>query len=105
MTSDLGVNRSSLQLGFDLRDDAVERLEGSRADWLASARDVARQVCREQGFVTADDVRARLPIPPQYDGRVMGAVFSKSMFRKIGYQATMIPTSHSRPIAVFKVRT
>ena len=92
------------QLGFDLRDQALERLEGSRAHWIATARQVARDVCAEQGFVTADDVRARLPIPEEYDGRVMGAVFAKSLFRKIGYQATMISTSHGRPIAVFKAK-
>ena len=92
------------QLGFDLRDKALERLESSRAHWIAAARRVARQVCEEEGFVTADAVRARLPIPPQYDGRVMGAVFAKSLFRKIGYQATMISTSHGRPIAVFKAK-
>ena len=90
------------QLGFELRDKALERLEMSRAHWIATARNVARVVCDEQGFVTADDVRARLPIPSEYDGRVMGAVFCRSMFRKVGYQATMIPTSHGRPIAVFK---
>ena len=92
------------QLGFDLRDQALERLEGSRAHWLATARQVARDVCVEQGFVTADDVRARLPIPSEYDGRVMGAVFCKGLFQKVGYQATMIPTSHGRPIAVFKAK-
>ena len=92
------------QLGFDLRDQAIGRLESSRAHWIATARRVAHQVCEEEGFVTADAVRARLPIPPEYDGRVMGAVFCKSLFQKIGYQATMIPTSHGRPIAVFKVK-
>ena len=94
----------TLQLGFDLRDQALERLESGRAHWIATARRVARQVCEEEGFVTADAVRARLPIPPQYDGRVMGAVFCRRLFEKVGYKATTTPTSHGRPIAVFRVK-
>ena len=92
------------QLGFDLRDRALERLRMSRPEWIAAARRVAIWVCRRRGQVTADDVREILPIPPEYDGRVMGAVFCKSLFTKIGYKATTIPTSHGRPIAVFRAR-
>ena len=92
------------QLGFDLRDKALERLESNRAHWIATARRVARQVCEEEGFVTADAVRARLPIPPEYDGRVMGAVFCKSLFQKVGYKATTVATSHGRPVGIFKAK-
>ena len=59
------------QLGFDLRDRALERLELSRAEWLNIARGYALQICHRRGQVTADDVREILPIPPEYDGRVM----------------------------------
>ncbi|HLE79709.1 MAG TPA: hypothetical protein VJA25_00270, partial [Dehalococcoidia bacterium] len=76
--------------------------ETSRAHWIATARDVALGVCDAQGWVTADDVRRLFPIPEEYDGRVMGAVFCKRLFRKVGYQATAVPTSHGRPIAIFQ---
>ena len=36
------------QLGFELRDKALERLEMTRAHWIATARNVARVVCDEQ---------------------------------------------------------
>ena len=95
---------TSPQLGFDLRDRALERLELSRAEWIATARRIAIWVCHRRGQVTADDVREILPIPPEYDGRVMGAVFCKSLFQKVGYKATTVASSHGRPVGIFKAK-
>ena len=95
---------TSPQLGSDLRDRALDRLGSNRAEWLNIARGYALQICRRRGQVTADDVREILPIPPEYDGRVMGAVFCKSLFQKVGYKATTVASSHGRPVGIFKAK-
>ena len=90
--------------GKELRDEALERLEERRARWVAEAKDIAERLARAHGTVTADDLRTAYPVPPEYDARVVGAVFKDKRFVKMGYRATSRATSHARPIAVFRLR-
>ena len=77
--------------------------EQSRAAWLAEARLVALKICKKRGYVTADEVRKVCPIPPGIDPRVMGAVFIRSLFRKVAYVNSARRTCHGRPIAIFEM--
>lgn len=78
--------------------------ELTRADWLATARNVARYIASQKGEVTIDDIRAVWPPPENVDPRVMGAVFRTAEFIPIGYRKSKRKTCHNRPIAVFKCR-
>lgn len=90
--------------GFDLRDESLDLLERTRADWISRARIVAHNIILRKGWVTADDLREVWPVPVGQDARVVGAVFRDKRFVKCGYTATERPSSHSRPIAVFRLR-
>lgn len=96
--------------GFEQRDIAIDLLERTRADWIQRARIVAHNIIigRQHywlgGWVTADDLREVWPVPVGQDARVVGAVFRDKRFVKMGYTATERPSSHSRPIAVFRLR-
>lgn len=90
--------------GFDLRDESLSLLERTRADWISRARIVAYNIIKNKGWCTADDLREVWPVPVDWDARVVGAVFRDKMFVKEGYTATERPSSHKRPIAVFRLR-
>lgn len=90
--------------GFDLRDESLDLLERTRSDWISRARIVAHNIILRKGCVTADDLREVWPVPDAWDARVVGAVFRDRRFLKVGYTATERVTSHSRPIAVFRLR-
>ncbi len=93
------------QLGLFERDQVLDLLERTRADWISRARIVAHNIILRKGWVTADDLREVWPVPEEFDARVVGAVFRDKRFVKDGYTATERPTSHGRPIAVFRLRT
>lgn len=90
--------------GREARDEALGALEIARAEWLAKARRIAHWLGKDGRIVTCDDVRKLRPIPKEIDGRVMGAVFKKSDWEKVGYTQTAVKTSHARPIAQFRLR-
>jgi hypothetical protein len=78
--------------------------EQHRADWLASARSVARLMGMDGTPITIDMVRAKCPPPRGVDPRVMGAVFKRSEWENCGYVRGFRTASHARPVALFKLR-
>src|SRR5262245_46110632 len=78
--------------------------EQHRANWLEQARGVARQIGLQQYHVTIDDVRELCPPPRDVDGRVMGAVFTRKEWQRVGYQASTRGTCYHRPVTVFKLK-
>jgi hypothetical protein len=84
----------------------LEYLEEDReADLL---REIAIQIAKEKGTVTADDLRNFVEennIPISKDYRVFGAVLvslkRKGVLKIVGYTKTEVPTSHGRPIAMY----
>ena len=86
------------------KQEALDLFEKTRIEFLDLCRWVAVKIARQKGNVTVDDVRAEVKLPLNIDGRVLGAVFNKRDFEKVGYTQTRIKTSHSRPIGVFVLR-
>lgn len=84
--------------------DILPLFELSREDWLAQARDVARQLGRGGKPVTVDDVREKCPPPKGIDGRVMGAVFTRKEWTCVSYRRSERKECHSRPVGVFKLK-
>lgn len=75
--------------------------EAHQADWLAKARAVALELGRSGHVVTVNDVRKRCPPPPEADPRVMGAIFTRGEWRRVGYINSNRAACHGRPIAAF----
>jgi len=75
------------------------------------AREVAMQLAARDGQVTSSDVLTILrrrgygPVLDQTDTRFMGAVFRGQEWERVGYlSGTDSPGSHSRPVAVWRLR-
>lgn len=77
-----------LQLALVARQEGIERTSRANSGFLLLAREVATSICRRQGTVTADELRAACAAqgiaPGHYNG--WGAVFagSRSPFRWTG---------------------
>lgn len=56
-------------------------------------------------MVTVNDVRALCPSPEDADPRIMGAVFQKSEFVRVGFAASERRSCHGRMIGVFRLRS
>ena len=89
----------SLQLGLDLRDEAFDRLERTRAEWIARALTEARALIARDGYVTTDSLRDVCQVPEGVDARVVGAVLNRRNFLDAGPTKTSRRTSHGRPIS------
>ena len=72
--------------------------------WISRARDVARRLAEAQGEITINDVREVCPPPDGADPRIMGSVFLKRDFVRVGFAASSRDACHGRPIGVFKPR-
>ena len=87
------------------KEEALELLEATREDWLASARAWAKNFARNGAPITIEDVRRHGPaIPEHVDPRVAGAVFNeKGVWEALGYVAGTRATSHKRPVMRYKL--
>jgi len=86
--------------GEFLKQEALDSHEVVSADFLTQAIEIARETAKKRGDVTADDVRARLPIPPGTNPSVMGSVFRRG-FRCVGHMKSTRADARSRRILVY----
>lgn len=75
--------------------------EVSRPAWLANARAVALRLGMNGAHVSVDDVRRLCPPPPDVDQRVMGAVFCRPDWVRVGDRTSGRVTCHHRRISMF----
>lgn len=97
-----------VQLGLDAalkrRELALDSLEERYPNFLDRARAVAVSVAKRKGWVTADDVRAVLEIPPDVHHNVMGAVFMSSLFIDAGPYISAQRQGHGNRIRIWRLR-
>lgn len=83
---------AGLQLGLELRDEAMERVDNP--PWRAFADRALLSVARTYGVVTSDAVWEeldRMGVPRPAEGRAMGPVMAAAV--KAG---TLVPTGYER---------
>ncbi len=85
------------------RDKALRHFEDSQPSFLAQARSLAITIAQQDGRVTIDDVRARLPLPEGIHPNVFGAVFKGKLFEPIGYVPSQRKAAHARAIRVYRL--
>ena len=83
------------------KQQAMDLFEKTRIEFLNYARWWAQKIYKEKGNVSVDDIREKIAIPQGLDGRVLGAVFNRKDWKKVGYQSTRVKTSHARPVGIF----
>lgn len=78
---------------------------GKSSDWLAEARSIAERIGMTGKYVTVNMVRELLPPPEDVDPRIMGAIFKRKDWERVGYVSSGRSTCHNRPIAIFRLRS
>jgi hypothetical protein len=84
--------------GRQRRDMGLTRVEGRNAAWLARRRAEARQIVRQFGSVTADDLRVLCTGDPPSHPNAWGAVFRQSGWVPVGDHQMRTPSAHARRV-------
>src|SRR5437016_4857898 len=89
------------------RDDALNLLRVRRAELIRDCTSAALRVALDRGEVTADDVRALVPIPPNISPKLVGVVFrdlaDAGILRRSGFRNSNRPAAHARPLSVWRL--
>ena len=111
----MSAQLSSPQMPFNFDDDlsialpviAEYRSTLNNADYLKTARSIARMICRVRGTVTADDVRReteRMGIAPK-SSVAYGALFKSPEWEFTGdWMQSSYITNHSRAIRKWRLK-
>lgn len=84
------------------KEAALDTLEASRRPWLERAREAASNLYNElRQPISVVDVRAVCPPPENVDPRVMGAIFRKSQWTRVGYASSCRVACHGRAVGLF----
>jgi hypothetical protein len=94
----------SLDTGLLLKRRGLDTFEETAADWLALARSVARELCLAYGSTTSDDVIGSIGKPINHHYNVVGAIFGKTDFVRVGFTPTKRPSGHARMIGVWALK-
>jgi hypothetical protein len=87
-------------------EDWLETFEMTRTEYLEKARATARLLLGSRDEITINDVREHCPPHPEWDGRVLGAVFRHEDFEATGrIVKSNRKTCHGRPIQLFRRAT
>ena len=87
-----------------LKEEALDSHESRHPTFVEYAREIAVLVAKEQGEVTADDVRERIYIPPFTHPSAMGAVFRGGAFECVGFTKSRRTEARGRVIRVYRLR-
>ena len=90
-------------IGAAIRDAQLNLFQARDAVFLARCRLLAAEVCRKQGTVSINDIRARVKIPANMNPSVLGAVFKGKKFKAIGFTEASHPQAHARAVRVYKL--
>jgi len=91
------------QIGRVLRDAQLDLFEHRDTAFLSRCRALAVEICRQQGTVSINDIRAQLQIPADMHPSVLGAVFRNKQFQKVGLIEAIHPQAHARVIRVYSL--
>jgi hypothetical protein len=95
---------AQLSLGLQRKREALQTHEERHAVLLAQARQVARQVARQHGTVTIDDVREGMlwmETAPQGCNSFMGNIFRGHEWQAVGRQPSRLETNKGRRVTVY----
>jgi hypothetical protein len=89
------------------RDAALTLLRSRRAALVRDLTRAAVRIALDRDTLTADDVRAIVPIPEGIRPAVLGAAIRElavaGILRRIDYRRSSRPEAHARPLAVWQL--
>jgi hypothetical protein len=95
----------NLSAGRDIRERQLDIFEQRDHQFLERCRALAVLVCKQQGQVSINDIRAFIEVPPGVHPSVLGAVFRTKQFRKVGLTEAVHPQAHARVVRVYSLTT
>lgn len=91
--------------GEALRDAALAVLRIHRATLIRQCQRAAVLAALADGEVTADAVRAAVPIPDGINPKLVGAAFrdlaTAGVLERVGYVVSRRPAAHARPLSLW----
>ena len=94
MTSQLAFD--GLAAGRQQRDEGLARLEAKAEEWVWQVRHLAREICRQHGSVTTDDLRELFTLPEGLHLNTWGCILRRPYFAPFGTTQTKRSTGHAR---------
>ena len=95
----------NLAAGRDMRNRQLDIFEQRDHQFLERCRALAVLICRQQGRVSINDIRAFIEVPPGVHPSVLGAVFRTKQFCKVGFTEATHPQAHARVVRVYSLAT
>lgn len=95
--------RTIADIGRSIRDNQLALFEVRDTEFLSRCRALAVEVCRKQGNVCINDIRARIDLPAGMHPSVLGSVFKNKKFQAIGFTEATHREAHARVIRVYKL--
>ena len=92
------------QSGRTIKDQQLGLFEAQHAYLLEQCRAAAIVYARRHGFVSINEVRDAVTLPPGTHPSLLGAVFRTRQFRAIGYTEALHPAAHARVVRVYTLR-
>ena len=96
---------NNLQVGGTMNKKSTGRKNArqvSNSLWLEKARQYAVKYAKKHTFVTADDVVAEVGSPTGHMN-ASGSLFKGGQFTKVGEVSSSRPTSHGKPIGIWRL--
>lgn len=93
----------NITLGRALRDSQLALFEHRDTDFLEHCRTLAVEICRRQGTVCINDIRAQMHIPAEIHPSVLGALFRSKKFTAVGFTEAKHKAAHARVVRVYKL--
>lgn len=92
------------QSGRTIKEQQLGLFEAHHADLLERCRAAAIMYARQHGFVSINEVREAVTLPPGTHPSLLGAVFRTRQFRAIGYTEALHPAAHARAVRVYTLK-
>jgi len=73
----------NLSLALDFKERGITAVAGNNRHFLTTARNIAIALCKQNGSVTADDVRRNCPLEPLHPN-AWGGIFRGKQWRFTG---------------------
>jgi len=95
---------NQLELGKQLRDQALASMEIRKSAWITMCRKFAIQHANRTGSVSINDVRACFELPAGFHPNVWGCILKCKELEAVGYTQASHKDAHARVVRVFGIK-
>lgn len=97
------MQQQAATIGRAIRDSQLDLFQVRDSEFLGRCRALAVDVCRRQGTVSINDIRAEIQLPAHMHPSVLGAVFKTKQFQAVGFTEATHAQAHARVVRVYQL--